>query len=270
MLLIVNADDAGMCHSVNQATIASLERGLVTSASVMVPPPWFAEIAEYAKRHPGYDFGVHLTLTSEWRDYRWGPILGARAVPSLCAPDGCLWPTDELMLAHAQPEEVLAEACAQIDRFIDVGIAPTHLDCHMDVMLLDDRFRIILLDLAENYGLPVRLFSQSVMTGLGAPDFRADARRRGVLFPDTPVAPDAGVDAPEFWSKKLRYLTRGVSLVFVHLGVGGEELLAITNGSDRLEDYRLFGPERLLDDAIRRCGAERIGHRPLREVQRGL
>ena len=95
-LLIVNADDAGMCHSVNQAIIASLERGLITSASVMVPPNWFPEIARYAREHPDRDFGVHLTFTSEWEDYRWGPLCGAAAVPSwaqtLSAPPPTLLP----------------------------------------------------------------------------------------------------------------------------------------------------------------------------------
>ena len=269
-LLIINADDAGMCHSVNQETIAALERGLVTSASLIVPSCWFAEIAGYARDHPQMDFGVHLTFTSEWEHYRWGPVSGAASVPSLCAPDGCMWRTGGEMLAHAQPEDVLAEARAQIERCLDVGVDATHLDCHMDMLLLDARFRAILLDLAESYGLSTRVFQQSVGTNLGADGYCAEARGRGILFPDEVVSPDPRVDTPVYWRDQLARLNPGVSLVYVHPAIGGEELLAITGTSNRLEDYRLFGPDRLLEEAVQRGGAILIGYRPLRERQRRL
>src|SRR5438094_8420563 len=82
-LIIVHADDLGETHAVNAAAIKTLEGGSINSASLMVPCPWFPEIADYAKAHPDADFGLHLTVTSERVYYRWGPVASAAKVPSL-------------------------------------------------------------------------------------------------------------------------------------------------------------------------------------------
>src|SRR6202023_95881 len=113
-LIIVHADDLGETHSVNAAAIKALEDGSINSASLMVPCPWFPEIADYAKSHPDADFGLHLTLTSERVYYRWGPVASTNTVPSLVDRDGYFhhdWEPNE----RIDPKEVEIELRAQIE-----------------------------------------------------------------------------------------------------------------------------------------------------------
>src|SRR5690242_17980966 len=90
-LLIINADDFGMCHDENEATIIGLTNGLFTSSTILTTCPWFEEAAEFARKTPKADLGVHLTLNSEWDRYKWGPVLGRDEVPSLTDARGYLW-----------------------------------------------------------------------------------------------------------------------------------------------------------------------------------
>ncbi len=128
-LLIVHADDVGVTHSVNAATIKALDTGLVNSASIMVPCPWFPEIADYAKAHPDLDFGLHLTLTSERVYYRWGPVASKDKVPSLIDENG-YFHHDWNASPKINPREVGLELRAQINRAYAMGVRPTHLDSH--------------------------------------------------------------------------------------------------------------------------------------------
>src|SRR5712671_545145 len=128
-LLIVHADDLGFTHSVNAASIKALESGAVNSASIMVPCPWFPEIADYAKSHPDFDFGLHLTLTSERVFYRWGPVAPADKVPSLLDENG-YFHHDWTVTRKIDPREAEVELRAQIDRAYSLGVRPTHLDSH--------------------------------------------------------------------------------------------------------------------------------------------
>jgi len=128
-LLIVHADDLGEAHSVNAASIKALESGAVNSASIMVPCPWFPEIADYAKSHPEVDFGLHLTLTSERIYYRWGPVASADKVRSLLDENGYLH-HDWTPTTHIDSHEAELELRAQIDRAYAMGVRPTHLDSH--------------------------------------------------------------------------------------------------------------------------------------------
>src|ERR1700736_3830400 len=133
-LLIVHADDLAVAHSEDAASFDALDKNAVTSASIMVPCPWLTEVAAYAKAHPYADLGLHLTLTSEWKTYRWGPVESKAAVPSLLDPAGYLWPDTPLAVGVLKAAQAEREIRAQIERAIAMGIHPTHLDSHMGAL----------------------------------------------------------------------------------------------------------------------------------------
>jgi hypothetical protein len=134
VVVILHVDDVGMCHSANQGGIESVERGVATSWSVMMPCPWVPEIAQYLRLHPEVDSGLHLTLTSEWRLYRWGPLAGKSQVPGLVDPEGSLWRGVAQVVAHATADEVDREIRAQFERAEQMGLPITHLDSHMGTL----------------------------------------------------------------------------------------------------------------------------------------
>jgi predicted glycoside hydrolase/deacetylase ChbG (UPF0249 family) len=133
-LLMVHADDAGMCHSVNMATKEALLSGSVQSASIMVPCPWLNEIAELARERPDLDLGLHLTLTSEWKYYRWRPVAPPDKVKGLLDTEGYLWRDVRPVAEHASAAEVETELRAQIERARQFGIRFTHVDTHMGTL----------------------------------------------------------------------------------------------------------------------------------------
>lgn len=130
-VIIFHVDDAGMSHNSNMGAIKALEDGVATSVSVMMPCSWVPEFADYFKANPDIDAGVHLTLTAEWKKYRWGPVSGKPAVPGLTDGDGYLWSGVADVVSHATADEVEAEIRAQIDKALAMGIKPTHIDSHM-------------------------------------------------------------------------------------------------------------------------------------------
>ena len=156
-VVVVHADDIGMCHSANVGAFEALDGGVVSCGSLMVPCPWFAEAAEIARQRPEIDLGVHLTLTSEWEVYRWGPVVGRDAVPSLCADDGCFYPTTEEVLAHATVEDVERELRAQIDKALAAGVDVTHLDSHMGTVFAPPLLEVY-ARLMRAYELPGFMF----------------------------------------------------------------------------------------------------------------
>lgn len=153
-LLIVHADDLAVAHSVDAASFDALDKDAVTSASVMVPCPWLNEVATYARDHAGADLGLHLTLTSEWKTYRWGPVESKDKVPSLLDPSGYLWPETAPAAQNIKPEEAEREIRAQIERAKAAGIHPTHLDSHMGVLFARPGLFAVYAKVAREYDLP--------------------------------------------------------------------------------------------------------------------
>jgi chitin disaccharide deacetylase len=276
--LIIHADDAGMSHSVNVATIAALENGLVTSASIMVPCPWFKEFAEYAKTHPQYDYGIHLTLNSEWDLYRWGPVAPATSVPSLIDPEGYLWDNTDQVRQHVQADEVRIELKAQIDRALAFGVPLSHLDTHMGAVMTRPDLVEVYVELAREYKLPVLFLSR--MDAQLRREYPALADRFDASLPKLrearlPVLDMLyqfyGGDIPakrrETYEQALRDLSPGVNQLIIHCGIDNDELKAITTSSARREqDYRLF-TDPAMRELIEEQGIELISWKQLTALQ---
>ncbi len=133
-VVIFHVDDAGMSYESNQGTIQALEKGLASSASVMMPCGWVPGFFDYLKQHPAVDAGVHLVMTSEWKTYRWSPLTGREKAAGLYDEQGAFWPTVAQVVEHASSDEVEAEMRAQIARYRAFGVQPTHLDSHMGTL----------------------------------------------------------------------------------------------------------------------------------------
>lgn len=161
-LLIIHADDAGLSHSENQATIKTLQNGFVNSYSIMTPCPWFFEMANFAKNNPQYDCGVHLTLTCEWENYKFGPVLPLLEVSSLTDQNGHFYKSRADFKNHAKPSEIKKELTAQIEKALQFGIQPTHLDSHMCSIGVTPELLEIYKELGRQYNLPVFINKQFV------------------------------------------------------------------------------------------------------------
>lgn len=133
-IVVFHVDDAGMCYDANMGTINALDKGIASSTSVMMPCSWVPQFFDYLKKHPNVDAGVHLTLTSEWKNYRWYPIVGPAKAPGLYDEQGSFWPEVAQVVAHATPDEVEAEVRAQLARYRSFGVQPTHMDSHMGTL----------------------------------------------------------------------------------------------------------------------------------------
>jgi predicted glycoside hydrolase/deacetylase ChbG (UPF0249 family) len=157
-LVILHADDLAVAHSVDQASFAALDQKAVSSASVMIPCPWLAEVVAYAKAHPEADLGLHMTLTSEWNTYRWGPVAPRNLVPSLLAPDGGFYSSTESIATRANPEDAEREIRAQIELAMKLGMHPTHLDMHMGALAATAELYAMFARVAREYKLPFSLF----------------------------------------------------------------------------------------------------------------
>ncbi len=139
-VLILHIDDVGMSWDSNQGTIRSIEEGVANSLSIMMPCPWVPGFLHYMKDHPNLDAGLHLTLTSEWKDYRWHPLSGRPNVPGLVDPEGAMWRSVELVARNASADEVETEIREQLKRARDMGFEPTHLDSHMGTLFATPEF----------------------------------------------------------------------------------------------------------------------------------
>jgi predicted glycoside hydrolase/deacetylase ChbG (UPF0249 family) len=154
-VIILHVDDGGMSFDSNKGAIEAMEKGMASSVSVMMPCPWVPGFVHYLKNHPNTDAGLHLTLTSEWKDYRWGPLSGKSVVPGLVDEEGDLWPAVADVVKHASADEVETEIRAQVQRAIQMGFQPTHLDSHMGTLFASPAFIQRYIKVGMEYKIPV-------------------------------------------------------------------------------------------------------------------
>jgi predicted glycoside hydrolase/deacetylase ChbG (UPF0249 family) len=251
-LLIVHADDLGMAHSINRASIKGLESGLVSSASIMIPCPWLPEIAAYARSHPAADLGLHLTLTSEWSLYRWGPVLPKERVPSLLDSSGYLYPTETEAAAHIDPKEAEAEIRAQIARARALGIQPTHLDSHMGTLYQNRALFETLFRVSRDNKLLIRVSkewfaSAPFLPSLLGPD---DVVMNNVISIE-PNVPAEGWS--KFYSDAIKNIQPGITEMIVHLAYDDEEMRGVAfNHPDWGSEWRQRDFEFVTSDAFRK------------------
>lgn len=156
-VVILHVDDAGMSYDSNEGVFKATTQGVANSTSVMMPCPWVPGFVHYLKQHPQLDAGLHLTLTSEWKEYRWGPLAGKDAVPGLADEEGAMWPTVEDVVKHASPDEVEKEIIAQLARARNMGFTPTHLDSHMGTLFGSPAFLQRYMKVGMQNHIPVML-----------------------------------------------------------------------------------------------------------------
>jgi hypothetical protein len=171
-VLILHVDDVGMSWDSNHGAVEAMENGVATSVSIMMPCSWVPGFMHYLKDHPDVDAGLHLTLTSEWKDYRWGPLSGKAAVPGLVDTEGALWASVADVVSNAKADEIEKEIRAQIERSKAMGWNPTHMDSHMGTLFATPEMKIPVMFpgghntmLASSSNLPPEAISGIRQTG---------------------------------------------------------------------------------------------------------
>ncbi len=271
-LLIINNDDAGMCHAANRETIRAMEEGMLSSATIMMPCPWSNEMVRYAAKNPDKGFGVHLTLTAEWGDYRWGTLTSRDKVPGLYDDEGYMWRNVRGVYAASNPGEALTEGRAQIRKALASGVPVTHIDSHMGTYQLSPEYMDVYIALADEFDLPIRMPSQATLDTFGHPHFREECAKRGIVITDNFIHEELeGYETEnleQFWTDYIRNLKPGVTEIYVHAAEESPEIRAITGSAERRIREGAF----LRSDAFRRLigqeGIIVISYRPLKELQR--
>ncbi len=273
-MLILHADDVGMCEASVSAFEELIETGTVSSGSVMTACPWFPAVAQYCARNPTADVGVHLTLTSEWHSYRWGPVSTLGRANGLVDSAGYLHAGRDKLAEFATAPPVCAEMHAQIERALAGGIDVTHIDAHMFACLWPPLLPVY-LDLAREYQLPALVW-QSAWDDIAFPRDRgrsgpAILNDSGFIPLDRAILLDSTrpAERPVQLRETIQRLPAGITHLLVHPSTDTPELRRITpqGWRNRVADYDALRDPGLLD-FIRASGVELIGYGALRTALR--
>jgi chitin disaccharide deacetylase len=256
-LLIINADDFGMCHAINEAISHTLKEGVVQSTTLMMPCPWALHAMNWLRDNPDIAFGVHLTAVCDSPIYRWKPLISGEKAPSLLDETGYLFTNDRIpeFLAQAKLDEVEIEFRAQIETVLAAGLKPTHLDWHCLHNGGSEDIFDMTLGLAKDYGLAVRV-AEHDLNGLPTNDHHLlDSFRLNT------------VDKSAIYAQMLHELPAGLSEWAVHPGLDTPELLTIEPGDQRVRqsDYDvLISPQ--IREMIEQEGIILLNYKPLQEI----
>ena len=289
--LIINADDFGMCHAHNVATFDLLQKGAITSATIMAPCPWAFEAVRFAKENPQFAIGAHLTNTSEWSIYRWQPLTKAQ---SLIDEEGFMFHNCNQFAERASMKDTRAELIAQIERLRALGLNPSHADNHMGSLygIHNGRFELLqtAIEIAAQYELPFRLpmkFSSAQykngMFGIQLPmdqiacaisRFTDYAQQCRVAMPDYLIPGDWNGPQKDSFENYREYIYElyrtfepGVTETYIHPAVECDELKAITGSWQRRAwEYRLFSDPKTRQH-IDALGIRLINYRDLKKMR---
>jgi hypothetical protein len=246
-LLIIHADDLGVSHSENEASISALQTGAVNSGSIMVPCPWFPEIAGYASQHPTADLGLHLTLTAEWKTYKWGTVVPSTAASSLLTNKG-FFPADVSDVAtKGKLSEVEIELRGQIERAKQFGVDFSHFDTHMGTLVATTDLLKLYIKLGREYKVPILLHRGMARSALninlddylGKTDVVLDQ-----IFMASPDDYKKGMK--DFYSSVLNAIKPGLNIILLHAAYDNAEMQAVTidhpdyGAAWRQADYDFF------------------------------
>ncbi len=251
-LLIIHADDLGAAHSINAASIDGLEHGSISSASIMVPCPWTKEIAEYAQANAErHDLGLHLTVTCEWKNYKWGPVASRDKVPTLIDHHGFFHLDCQGFASDVNVDEVEIELRAQIKQAIALGIQPTHLDSHMGCLFWTqpEIFRVY-VHLAREYKVPCLIDKN--FSSFYPEAFQEIVTEDDILVDATysPGPEDFARGMDRYYTEVINNLEPGFNMIIIHAGFDDTELQAITvdhpdwGSAWRQADYDFFRSEK--------------------------
>ncbi len=228
-LLIIHADDLGVAQSENAASIEAIEKGSVSSGSIMVPCPWMGDIAAYARAHPTTDLGLHLTLTSEWKNYKWGPVTPVNEVRSLVDANGFLYNDTDSLFMHAKQADIEKEIRAQIERARQFGIDPTHFDAHMGCLFISPAYLQLIIKMGREYKVPVLLNTEAfkLLYNLDLSKYISDKEIvADKIFMAQPNDYKNGMN--KFYPAVFKSLQPGLSVILLHAAYETAEMQAVT------------------------------------------
>lgn len=258
-VIILHADDVGMCEEANIATAQYLENNQIQSGAIMAPCPYADEFIQWAIDHPEKDLGMHLTLTSEWKTYRWGPITDGDEVPGLVDPDGMFWHEVRDVVKNATAEEVEKEIRAQIEKAIAMGYRPDHIDTHMGTLYGHPSYMEVFFKVAEEYRIPANAIDLSdsvVAERFKKEGYPIDDNVIEMIDEYTLPKLDNFTSAPngKTYEEKvgnfqllIKSLPPGLTEIIFHPSVESEQLKSITNSwQQRVWEAKMFSDPDLI------------------------